>query len=74
MGCSRLCVSLSRMEQKTSQSAVVDDVSLFLGVCVSDRGNIVVESRWWDSRTIKRKLSCVDIKCHDVVCVCVCGG
>lgn len=48
MGCSRLCVSLSRMEQKTSQSAVVDDVSLFLGVCVSDRGNIVVESRWWD--------------------------
>lgn len=32
------------MEQKTSQSVVVDDVCLCFWVCVSDRGKIVVES------------------------------
>ena len=36
-----LCVSL---QDGTEKPAVVDDVSLFFWVCVSDRGNIVVES------------------------------
>lgn len=32
------------MERKASQSVVVDDVCLCFWVCISDRGNIVVES------------------------------
>ena len=47
------------MEQKTSQRAVVDDVSLFLGVCVSDRGNIVVASGGDGTRVQSRESSAV---------------
>lgn len=60
------------MEQKTSQSAVVDDVRLCFWVCVSDRGNIVVQSG--GGTLVQSTESSAAFRLSVITYACMCGG